>query len=80
MPEYAFTQYFENRVMRERPYLTKELCIRVIESPIRVEPQEDDRFRFWGRAGELGGRYLRVVTLSDKLTTHNAFLDRRFRP
>jgi len=29
---------------------------------------------------ELEGRFLRVVTLSDKLTIHNAFLDRRFRP
>ena len=26
-----------------------------------------------------GGRFLRVVTLSDKLTIRNAFLDRRFR-
>ena len=66
--------------MRERPYLTKELCIRVIESPIRVESQEGDRFRFWGRVDEFGGRYLRAVTLADRLTIHNAFLDRRFRP
>ena len=66
--------------MRERRYLTKELCIRVIESPVRVEPQEGDGFRFWGRVEELSGRYVRVVTLSDKLTIHNAFLDRRFRP
>ena len=66
--------------MRERPYLTKEMCIRVIESPIRVELQEGDRFRFWGRVDELGGRYLRVITLADKVTIHNAFLDRRFRP
>lgn len=67
--------------MRERPYLTREMCIRVIESPLRTEAQEeDDRFRFWGRVEELGGRYLRVVTLADKLTIHNAFRDRRFRP
>lgn len=81
MPEYAFTPYFENKVLRERPYLTLEMCVSVIESPIHVESQEaDDRFRFWGRVDELGGRYLRVVTLADKLTIHNAFLDRRFRP
>jgi hypothetical protein len=66
--------------MRKRPYLTKEICIRVLQSPIRVESQERDRFRFWGQIDELGGRYLRVITLSDKLTIHNAFLDRRFRP
>jgi hypothetical protein len=28
---------------------------------------------------ELGDRYLRVVTLADKTTIHNASLDRRFK-
>ncbi|PYL73486.1 MAG: hypothetical protein DMF26_14070 [Verrucomicrobia bacterium] len=80
MPAYRFTPYFENQVMRKRPYLTKEMCIRVVQSPIRVEPQEQDRYRFWAKVDELQGRFLRVVTLSDKVTIHNAFLDRRFRP
>ena len=80
MPDYEFTPYFEKQVMRKRPYLTKEICIRVVQSPIRVEPQEGDRYRFWGKVDELQGRFLRVVMLSDKLTIHNAFLDRRFRP
>jgi hypothetical protein len=48
--DYQFTEYFENQVLRKRPYLTKEICIRVIENPLRVEPQEEDRFRFWGKA------------------------------
>ena len=47
---------------------------------MRVEPQENNRFRFWGAVPELGGRYLRVITLADKLTIHNAFLDRGFKP
>jgi hypothetical protein len=29
---------------------------------------------------ELGDRYLRVVTLEDQTTIHNAFPDRRFTP
>ena len=66
--------------MRKRPYLTKAICIRVVESPIRTEAQDQDRHRFWAKIDELGGRYLRVVTLADKLTIHNAFLDRGFRP
>src|SRR5256885_14526954 len=41
------------------------------QSPIRVEPQEQDRYRFWAKVGELQGRFLRVVTLSDKMTIHN---------
>jgi hypothetical protein len=66
--------------MCKRSYLTKEMCIRVVESPVRLEPQEQDRYRFWGAVDELQGRFLRVVTLADKLTIHNAFLDRRFQP
>jgi len=80
MADYQFTPYFENEVLRKRPELTKEMCIRVVDSPLRVEPQENDRFRFWAAVPELAGRYLRVVTLADKLTIHNAFPDRRFKP
>jgi len=78
--EYEFTQYFEKEVLRKRPYLKKDWCISVIESPIKVEPQERNRFRFWGIIPELEGRILRVITLSDKKTIHNAFPDRRFKP
>jgi len=77
--DYRFTEYFEKRVLEKRPYLTKELCIRVVEAPIRVERQETNRFRFWRAIPELEGKVLRVVTLDDKVTIHNAFLDRRFK-
>ena len=80
MADYRFADYFEKQILRKRPYLTKAMCIAVVENPIRVESQESDRFRFWGKIEELGGRHLRVVTLSDKITIHNAFLDRRFKP
>ena len=79
MTQYRFTDYFEKEVLRKRPYLKKEWCIRVIENPIRSEPQEQNRYRFWGEITELEGRYLRVVTLEDKATIHNPFLDRRFK-
>ncbi|MBI5143048.1 MAG: hypothetical protein HZA20_12800 [Nitrospirae bacterium] len=80
MDKYRFTPYFENEVLRKRPYLKIEWCIAVIENPVKFEPQEHNRFRFWGIVPELGDRYLRVVTLDDKLTIHNAFPDRGFRP
>lgn len=80
MAEYGFTDYFEKEVLRKRPYLKKEWCIRVIEKPIRVEPQEHNRYRFWGEIAELEGRYLRVITLEDRATIHNAFPERRFKP
>ena len=63
-----------------RPYLKKEFCVKVIESPLKVERQENNRYRFWASVKELEGRYLRVVTLEDKITVHNAFLDRSFKP
>ena len=56
------------------------MCIHAVEKPIRVERQGGNRFRFWAQVLELEGKYLRVITLEDKLTIHNAFLDRRFKP
>lgn len=79
MTSYKYTPYFENEVLRKRPYLKKEWCIQVLENPIRVESQEGNRFRFWGRVEELGDRVPRVVTLRDKVTIHNAFPDRGFK-
>jgi hypothetical protein len=78
--DYAFTEYFENEVLKKRTYLKKEWCIRVIENPLRVEAQEHNRFRFWGAIPELEGRILRVITLNDKRTIHNAFPDRGYKP
>lgn len=65
--------------MQKRPYLQKEWCIRVIENPIRVEEQENNRFRFFGAIEEIDNRILRVITLEDKVTIHNAFPDRGFK-
>ena len=79
MSEYKYTEYFEHEVLLKRPYLRKEWCIEVIENPIKIEQQEHNRFRFWGEIKGLEGRFLRVVTLDDKKTIHNAFPDRRFK-
>ena len=79
MSEYKYTAYFENEVLRKRPYLQKEWCIFVIGNPIRVETQDDDRVRFWGRVEEFDDRILRVVTLDDRITIHNAFPDSNFK-
>ncbi len=79
MTKYKFTQYFENEVLRKRPYLSKDLCIEVIENPLKVDRQENNRFRFFKKVEKLKGKILRVVTLEDKTTIHNAFFDRRFK-
>jgi hypothetical protein len=81
MPKYGFTDYFERRVRRDRPEIRREWCIQAIEGAVRQEWQaRDQRWRFWAPVPELGGRYLRVITLRDRVTIHNAFLDRGFRP
>jgi hypothetical protein len=79
MPEYNYTAYFENEVLRKRPYIKREWCIKVIENPIRVEIQDDARVRFWGEVAEYGNRVFRVVTLADRVTIHNAFPDSGFK-
>jgi len=76
------TRYFEEQVLRKRPYIQREWCQDVLAAPIRREVQTDGRIRYWGRiliAGEVEARVLRVVTLEDGRTIHNAFFDRRFR-
>jgi hypothetical protein len=76
------TRYFEEQVLRKRPYLRREWCEQVLAAPLRRHVQPDGRIRFWGKielAGEKQARYLRVVTLADGTTVHNAFFDRNFR-
>jgi hypothetical protein len=51
----------------------------VLENPLKIERQENNRFRFWGVIEEFENRVLRVVTLNDKITIHNAFPDRSFK-
>jgi len=78
MAIYGFTAYFENEVLRKRPYLKRDWCIHVIKYPLKEERQEDNRWRFWGIVDEQKDKILRVITLEDRLTIHNAFFDRRF--
>jgi hypothetical protein len=76
------TRYFEEQVLLRRPYLRREWCAEAVAQPIRREVQADGRVRFWievALEGEREPRVLRVVTLDDGETVHNAFLDRNFR-
>jgi hypothetical protein len=78
----ATTRYFDEQVLRKRPYLTLDDCRAVIAAPLRVQVQVDGRIRHWGEVtlpDEAEPRILRVVTLEDGVTIHNAFLDRGYR-
>ncbi|MHB1688916.1 MAG: hypothetical protein ACYCVH_16305 [Ignavibacteriaceae bacterium] len=79
MLDYKYTEYFEKEVLRKRPYIKKEWCIKVLENPLKIEKQENNRYRFWGAIEEYEDKVLRVITLEDKITIHNAFPDRRFK-
>lgn len=71
------TRYFEEQVLRKRPYLRRQWCEDTLRQPARREVQPDGRIRFWRFIPWLG-KYLRVVTLEDGETVHNAFPDRDF--
>lgn len=74
------TDYFRNDVMVKRPYIKAEWLELALRNPARREIAADDgRIRHWVWIDELS-RYLRVVTLEDGTTVHNAFPDRRFSP
>lgn len=75
------TRYFDEQVRRKRPYIDPLWIAPLLAAPLRREAQSDGRVRFWGsvvdpRDGKT--RILRVVTLEDGETVHNAFFDRDF--
>jgi len=72
------TRYFEEQVLRKRPYLQRSWCEDAVEKPLRREVHPNGRIRHWIFVGQ-EQRYLRVVTLADGETVHNAFFDRRFK-
>ncbi|HEY3778442.1 MAG TPA: hypothetical protein VGL35_10335 [Rhizomicrobium sp.] len=76
------TRYFEEQVLRKRPYIERGWCARAAATPLRREIQPDGRIRCWAaivdpRDGKT--RVLRVIILEDGETIHNAFFDRNFK-
>ena len=75
-----FTPYFESiRNRPDRAIIKNEWILHTLQLPLRVVVQEDGRIRRWSMIAE-EGRYLRVVTLADGETVHNAFFERGYRP
>ena len=72
------TPYFRRRVLEGRPEVDPAWCESALQEYVRREVQlEDGRVRFWVFIPERN-KYLRVITLSDGETLHNAFFDRGF--
>lgn len=51
----------------------------VLNAPARKDREPSGRVRYWGYVPELN-HWLRVITLEDGETVHNAMLDRDFLP
>jgi len=79
MNSHPMTAYFHDDVLLKRPYIQLEWCEAALLNPVRRDIQPDGRIRHWVFVHELN-KYLRVVTLNDGVTLHNAFPDRRFKP
>ena len=71
------TEYFRGKVQPEWPYATDDLVLAILAAPRHHEQQTDGRWRFYGRTPS--GRFMRVMTLADRETVHNAFYDRSYR-
>lgn len=72
------TRYFIEQVLRKRSYIKPAWVKKALTKSIHKELQTDGRIRHWIYIKELK-KYLRVVTLADGKTVHNAFPDRNFK-
>ena len=80
-PPFWRTVYFESEVLGrpDRHDVRTEDILEALRRPFRVAAQPDGRVRFWYHVPR-ADRWLRIVTLADRTTVHNAFFDRRFKP
>lgn len=80
-PPFWRTQYFAMVVMArpDRRMIDPIMIKSVLNAPLRKEREANGRIRQWGWIPELR-HWLRVITLADGETVHNAMLDRDFEP
>lgn len=72
------TDYFNEFAAQKHPEVQREWIECVLANPIEREVQPNGRISYWGNISEAEGRALRVITLEDGETVHNAFFDRNF--
>ena len=72
------TAYFRDVVSQKHPGIEEAWILRVLDEPIEERRHTDGRYALWGLVREAQNRALRVVTLEDRETIHNAFFDRGF--
>jgi len=72
------TAYFRDVVRQKHPGIEEAWILRVMAEPLEERRQADGRYVQWGLVPEAQNRALRVITLEDRDTVHNAFFDRGF--
>jgi hypothetical protein len=72
------TAYFRDVVCQKHPGIEEAWILRVLAQPLEERLQADGRHALWGLVPEAQNRALRVITLKDRETVHNAFFDRSF--
>lgn len=76
--EIKTTRYFKEQILKKRPYLKPEWCIKIFKEQPNKIIQPDGRIRLYSYIEE-AQKYLRIVILDDGETIHNAFFDRNFK-
>jgi hypothetical protein len=72
------TDYFDNFASQKHLEVQREWIQYVLLNPVKTEKQSNNRISYWGNILEAENRVLRVITLEDGVTVHNAFFDRNF--
>ena len=72
------TAYFDDFASQKHPEVHREWIQYVLTNPVKVERQPNGRISHWANISEAENRALRVITLDDSETVHNAFFDRNF--
>lgn len=72
------TNYFNEFASQKHPEVQREWIEQVLANPVKQEMQPNNRISYWGNIEAAEGRVLRVITLGDGETVHNAFFDRNF--
>ena len=72
------TAYFRDVVRQKHPGIEEAWILRVIAKLVEERRQADGRYALWGLVPEAQNRALRVITLENRETVHNAFFDRGF--
>ena len=72
------TAYFEQKLL-DRPEIRREWCQQVLANTLKTQVQSNGRISHWAVIPDYGDRVLRVITLEDGETIHNAYFDRNFR-